>query len=85
MAKNIGDLNKLGFSDIPDDNKCLPKMCWIPKYHKTPIKERVIVASPVCSIKPLSKSLTSLFTVFSNKLRLIMQNVDFSLELILFG
>ena len=34
------------------------------KNHKTPIKERFIVASPVCSIKPLAKSLTSLFRVF---------------------
>ena len=51
VAKNIGDLNKLVFSDIPDENKCLPKMYWIPKNHKTPIK-------------PLAKSLTSLFRVF---------------------
>ena len=26
LAKNIGDLNKLGFSDIPDKNKSLPKI-----------------------------------------------------------
>ena len=64
VAKNIGDLNKLGFSDIPDENKCLPKIYLIPKNYKTPIKERFIVASPVCSIKPLAKSLTSLFRVF---------------------
>ena len=35
---------KLGFSDIADENKCLPKMYWIPKNHKTPIKERFIVS-----------------------------------------
>ena len=64
VDKNIRDLNNLGFSDIPNENECLPKMYWIPKNHKTPIKERFIVASPVCSIKPLAKSLTSIFRVF---------------------
>ena len=64
VAKNIGNLNKLSFNDILDENICLPKMYCIPKNHKTPMKERFIVASPVCSIKPLTKSLTSLFRDF---------------------
>ena len=35
----------------------LPVMYWIPKMHKNPITFRFIIASPACSIKPLSKDI----------------------------
>ena len=42
-------------------------MYWIPKMHKNPITFCFIVASPVCSIKPLSKGTTSIFNLFYEK------------------
>ena len=45
----------------------LPVMYWIPKMHKNPISFRFIIASPVCSIKPLSKDITSIFKLFYEK------------------
>ena len=42
-------------------------MYWIPKMHKNPISFRVIITSPVCSIKPLAKDITSIFKLFYEK------------------
>ena len=42
----------------------LPVMYWIPKMPKNPISFCFIIASPVCSIKPLSKDITSAFQLF---------------------
>ena len=47
--------------------KNLPVMYWIPKMHKNPISFRFIIVSPVCSIKPLSKDITSIFKLFYEK------------------
>ena len=44
--------------------KCLPKMYWIPKMHKDPIKARFIVASVKCTTKKLAKSVTSVLKRF---------------------
>ena len=46
----------------------LPVMCWSPKMRKNPISFRFIIASPACSIKPLSKDITSIFKLFHEKL-----------------
>ena len=35
--------------------------------HKNPISFRVIITSPVCSIKPLAKDITSIFKLFYEK------------------
>ena len=45
----------------------LPVMYWLPKMHKTPTGFRFIIASPVCSIKPLSKDITAIFKLFYKK------------------
>ena len=45
----------------------LPTMYWIPKMHKNPVGFRFIIASPRCSIKPLSKDITSIFKLFYKK------------------
>ena len=45
----------------------LPVMCWIPKMHKNVISFCFVIASPVCSIKPLSKDITSIFKSFYGK------------------
>ena len=42
-------------------------MYWIPKLHKNSINFRFIIASPVCSIKRLSKYITSTLKLFYEK------------------
>ena len=65
VRENINDLKKkFKINHISDENHCLPKIYWIPKKHKNPSKARFIIASPKCSIKPLSRALTSIFKLF---------------------
>ena len=45
----------------------LPVIYWIPKMHKNPISFRFIIASPVCSIKPISRDITTIFKLFYEK------------------
>ena len=47
--------------------KDLPVMYRIPKIYRNPVSFRFIIASPVCSIKPLSKDITSIFKLFYEK------------------
>ena len=42
-------------------------MYWIPKMYKSPINFCFIIASPVCSIKRLSKYITSTLKLFYEK------------------
>ena len=42
----------------------LPVIYWIPQMHKNPISFCFIIASPVCTIKPPSKNITSIFKLF---------------------
>lgn len=46
---------------IPEEMHTLPDIYWLPKLHKTPIKARFIIASQKCSVKKLSKDITSIF------------------------
>ena len=48
----------------------LPLIYWIPKMHKNPTSFRCIIASAVCSIKPLSKDITSIFKLFYKKVEI---------------
>ena len=45
----------------------LTVMYWIPRMHQNPISFRFIIASPVCSIKPVSKDITSIFKLLYEK------------------
>ena len=47
----------------------LPVTYWIPKMHKNPISFRFIIPSPVGSIKPLSKDITSIFKLLYEKVK----------------
>ena len=58
------DLKRLFNISCDQVNKCLPNMYWLPKMHKIPSKARFIVAAPVCSIKQLSKVVTTAFKIF---------------------
>jgi hypothetical protein len=51
---------RLGFN-VSEQEKDLPSMYWIPKMHKNPVKHRFIVASKVCSTKPISKAVSNAF------------------------
>ena len=45
----------------PEDMHSLPDIYWLPKLHKNPIKARFIIASQKCTVKKLSKDITSIF------------------------
>ena len=46
---------------VPEEMQTLPNIYWLPKLHKTPTKARFIIASQKCTIKKLSKDITSIF------------------------
>ena len=47
---------------LPEEEIGLPKLYWIPKFHKIPYKQRYIAGSAKCSTKPLSQILTRILT-----------------------
>ena len=53
--------------NLCENMEVLPLIYWIPKMHKNPTSFRFIIASPRCSLKPLSKDLTSIFKLFYRK------------------
>ena len=57
---------KLNISDI---NHSLPFTCWMPKIHYNPCRARFIVASAVCSTKPLSKLMSTIFNKIFEQIR----------------
>ena len=68
--KNIRDLKiKFGIDNIPIENHRLLNMYWMAKLHKNPIKARLIKASPKSSIKPLARSITSIFRLFFRQIQ----------------
>ena len=62
IDKNIRGLKiKFGIDNIPTENHRLSNMYWMPKMHKNSIKARLIIASPKSSIKPLTRTIASIF------------------------
>ena len=55
--------------NIDHSMELLPTMYWIPKIHKDPIGFRFIVASPKCTVKHLSKDITSVFKLFHKQIQ----------------
>ena len=51
---------RLGF-EVKDVEKTLPTMYWTPKMHKTPIGSHFIIASKLCSTKPISQAVSNVF------------------------
>ena len=49
--------NRFTGKDLQENEECLPIIHWIPKMHYTPSRRRFIIASSVCSTKPLIKSI----------------------------
>ena len=67
---NIRDLKiKFGIENIPIENHRLPNVYRIPKMHKNSIKARFIIASPKSSIKPLARTITSIFCLFFRQIQ----------------
>ena len=60
---------KFGIDNIPIENHRLSYMYWMPKMNKNPIKARFIVASPKSSIKPLARTITSVFRLFFRQIQ----------------
>ena len=46
---------------ITEDMKCLQTPYWLPKMYKDPIGARFIIASKKCTVKTISKNVTSDF------------------------
>ena len=59
--------NKFNIS-VNEDMLTLPDIYWIPKLHKTPIKFRFIIASKKCTTKVLSKTVSSIFSLFQKQI-----------------
>ena len=53
--------------NLANNMQDLPVIHWIPNMHKNPISFRFIIPCPICSIKPLSKDITSIFKLFYEK------------------
>ena len=60
MDKHAKDMHDMFGITIPDNMKTLPDIHWIPKLHKTPIKERFIISSKECTLKQLNKEITAI-------------------------
>ena len=68
IDKNIRDLKmKFGNDKISIENDRLPNIYWLPKMHKNPTKGRFFIASRESSIKPLPRTITSIFFSFLDK------------------
>ena len=57
------------FNLTTDDNmQTLPDIYWTPKLHKNPVKFRFIIASKYCTLKHLSKNISSIFSLFNKQI-----------------
>ena len=68
VKENKKDLKSKYNIEVSAVNETLPNIYWLPKLHKNPLKFRFIIAAPKCSIKPLSKAVTSVFRLFYNQI-----------------
>ena len=60
---------KFAIDNIPIESRRVPIMYWIPKMHKNPIKARFIIASPKSSIKPLARTIISIFRLLFRQIQ----------------
>ena len=61
VKQHIQELNEMFGIKVTNDMQALPDIYWLPKLHKDPIKHRFIIASKLCTVKKLSKDITSIF------------------------
>ena len=72
-ADEIISLHKVALKDrfklkVEDSMSTLPDIYWTPKLHKNPIKSRFIIASKKCTVKKLSKNISSIFCLFNKQI-----------------
>ena len=53
---------------VDDNMQTLPDIYWTPKLHKNPVKFRFIIASKYCTLKSLSKNVSSVFSLFNKQI-----------------
>ena len=53
---------------VDDSMQTLPDIYWTPKLHKNPVKFRFIIASKYCTLKGLSKNISSVFRLFTKQI-----------------
>ena len=83
---NIGDLKiRFGIDSIPFENHRLPRVYWMSKMHKGPIKAGFIIASPKSSVEPLARTIKSVFVCFLDKYKHVVIGVGFLQVFTLFG
>ena len=62
---------------VKEVNQCLPSIYWLPKMHKNPSKARFIIAASKCTVKPLSKAVTSIFKLFYTQIETYNRKCQF--------
>ena len=68
IEENVEYSERQGCKIEEEREKSLPIIYWTPKFHKTPISPRCIVASKLCSTKQIAKGVSSCFKVILNQL-----------------
>ena len=68
IDENVHYAAHLGFK-VTDRERALPSMYWMPKMHKTPLGSRFIIASKLCSTKPVSKAVSNIFKLVFNQVQ----------------
>ena len=58
----------LGYK-ISEEEKTLPIIYWIPKMHKSPVGQRFIIASKLCTTKKLSRDVSKVFKLLFQQTR----------------
>ena len=67
-ADNIEFCEHLGYK-ISEEEKTLPIIYWIPKMHKSPVGQRFIIASKLCTTKKLSRDVSKVFKLLFQQTR----------------
>ena len=68
ISANVEFCEHLGYK-ISAKEKTLPIVYWIPKMHKSPVGQRFIIASKVCTTKQLSKDVSKVFKLLFQQTR----------------
>ena len=64
IKRQVNNLKSTFKLSTEKDMETLPHIYWLPKMHKSPIGFRFIVAGVKCTVKLLSKHITSIFKLF---------------------
>ena len=86
IVKDNEDMCKKFGLALSEKFKTLPLMYWTPKMHKNPIGCRFIVASKICSSKPLTEVVSRVFKViYQHVEKVFIKSLGSFLVLVSFG